>query len=197
MFDPTILQIIVPILVVAIFALIAAALDIWRLKINNLITLPLLFSGVVYHLGVGFYLGSPYLLPGILGSIIGLLFGIGILLVPWLMGGVGGGDLRLMGAVGAWLGLELALWVFVVGALAAGVYAIIMIFLSLSFHETWVKLQIIWYRIVAFFELLRAEDSVENSEGRRRSQFIPFGAMLFLGVGFVIWGVWSGFFPLP
>jgi len=54
----------------------------------------------------------------------GLLAGIGLFLVPFLLGAMGGGDVKLFGALGAWLGLGGILTVALFAAVAGGVMAL-------------------------------------------------------------------------
>src|SRR5262245_8754207 len=56
-------------------------------------------------------------------SVAGCLTGI-LLFLPWfLAGGMGGGDVKLLGAFGAWLGPQQTLWAGLFAMLAGGVLA--------------------------------------------------------------------------
>ena len=57
----------------------------------------------------------------------GLLIGFLVLIGPWLLHGMGAGDVKLMAAIGAWLGPWLTLYSFAAGAILGGVAAIVMI----------------------------------------------------------------------
>jgi prepilin peptidase CpaA len=61
-------------------------------------------------------------------SLGGFATGFGILLVLWLIGGGGGGDVKLMGALGAWLGPLLTLGVFL-GSTLIAVFGMLLLFL--------------------------------------------------------------------
>ena len=50
-----------------------------------------------------------------------------ILILPWMMHGMGAGDVKLMMAIGVWLGPVLTLASFCVGAVAGGIIATVMI----------------------------------------------------------------------
>jgi prepilin peptidase CpaA len=164
-------------------ALIAAITDVWKFKIHNALTLPLLLAGLIYHAVVG-ALGEAGWWPGLLDSLLGALFGFAILIGFYALGGMGGGDVKLMAAAGAWLGLSLTFFVFLASALAAGLYAGVLILVSGRVRETWVNLQIIWHRVAAFGKYLAADDHVEqavNAADRRR-RVIPFAAMIAVGL---------------
>lgn len=168
----------VPLIVVVVGVLIAASTDILTYKVHNMLTLPLLASGVLYHAVTGG-------LPGITASLTGALFGFGVLVVFCLMGGMGAGDVKLMAAIGAWLGLSLTFYVFIVSSIAAGVYALVLIVFRKSSQNTWTSLLIMWYRLKAITRHLAVEgDQVEIAvtQPTRRLQCIPFAAMIALGI---------------
>jgi prepilin peptidase CpaA len=157
--------------------LLTAVIDLWKLKVYNLVTLPLLLSGVVYH---GLADGGS----GVVQSLLGVLFGIAILGVFFCMGGMGAGDVKLLAAIGAWLCLPLTFWVFVASALASGIYAIVLIVRYGRIAQTWVNLKIIYYRMATVARHLGADDHVESavSQNDRRKRVIPFAAMVAIGV---------------
>src|SRR5579864_2426128 len=130
----------VPFTVVSIFVVLSAVTDFWKFKVYNLLTIPLLFSGLIYHGVVG---GSDEFTR----SLAGALFGLGIMIVPYVMGGMGAGDVKLMTAVGAWLGFSLTYQVFIASSIAAGLYAVVLICMSKKVCDTWVNFQILWHRV--------------------------------------------------
>lgn len=167
----------VPFAVVTIAALVSAVTDLWRFKVYNLLTIPLLLAGLIYH---GIMGGTAELST----SVTGALFGFGILLAPYVMGGMGAGDVKLMSAVGAWLGLPLTYYVFIASSIAAGIYALVLILMSKKMKETWVNLQILWHRFTIFGRYLGADDRVEAEvvKSDRRKRVIPFAAMVAVGI---------------
>ena len=69
--------------------------DYRRRIIPNFLTLPAMALGLILNLmGRGWINGSLFSIPG-------LLAGIGLLLLPFVFGQMGGGDVKLMGALGA------------------------------------------------------------------------------------------------
>src|SRR4051812_45954857 len=78
--------------VVLCAALIAAVTDVWKFKVHNALTLPLLLSGLVYHAVVGG-------MDGFSDSLLGALFGFGVLIVFYAMGGMGAGDVKFMAGI--------------------------------------------------------------------------------------------------
>src|SRR5262245_38553240 len=94
--------------------------DWHNFTIRNSITLPLICTGILYHAVSG---DSVWLLDSV-GAVI--LMGT-ILFVPYVLGVMGGGDLKLMAAVGAWLGIRQTLYVLIASSIIAGIYALVLL----------------------------------------------------------------------
>ena len=94
------------------FTVAALVTDLRHRRIPNVLTVVAFAVAIVFHLlvsgwsGLGFAAG-------------GFGVGFGVMLVLWLIGGGGGGDVKLMGAVGSWLGVFGTLSVFLGGVLVA------------------------------------------------------------------------------
>jgi prepilin peptidase CpaA len=65
----------------------------------------------------------------------GMLAGVALLICFYLLGGMGAGDVKLMGAVGAFLGPQGALMAFICTALLGGLYAVVVIITSGRLRE--------------------------------------------------------------
>ncbi len=94
------------VVVVGLFTAIAAIWDYRQHRIPNKLTLPVFFAGWVYQ---GLFHGWP----GIGNAAGGFLVGFGVLFLLWIVGGGGGGDVKLMGALSVWLGYRLTLLVLI------------------------------------------------------------------------------------
>lgn len=116
--------VVLTVLVVA-FTAVAAVTDFRTKRLPNWLTVPCFAAGLVFHMALGAYHGG---LAGmgqsLLWSLAGFGTGFGILLGLWLIGGGGAGDVKLMGALGAWLGWKATLYVFVISTLLVLVFAI-------------------------------------------------------------------------
>lgn len=107
------------VIAVAAFTAAAAVWDIRQRRIPNILTLPVFFAGWIYQ--AVFHGWS-----GLGDGGLGFLVGFGVLFALWMVGGGGGGDVKLMGALSVWLGFRLTLLVmiattFIVLAVTVGV----------------------------------------------------------------------------
>lgn len=101
------------VLAVGLFTAVAAFSDMRTRRIPNKLTLPMFFAGWVYQIVMSCMYGWH-----LLGSAaLGFLIGFGTLFVLWFVGGGGGGDVKLMGALSVWLGFRLTLYVLIASTL--------------------------------------------------------------------------------
>ncbi len=100
--------------------LLASWIDFSQKRVPNWLNLVLIVAGFIIQ---GVYFGSEGLATGGLG----MLVGFGVLIVPWLMHGMGAGDVKLMAAIGVWLGPGLTFYAFALGAVIGAGTAMVMI----------------------------------------------------------------------
>lgn len=117
--------------------------------------------------------------PGVGWGLLGLLVGFGVLIVPWLMHGMGAGDVKLMAAIGCWLGPWLTLVSFAAGAVIGGVTAVVMIVSTGRTGHAMMNLQTIMGK-------MRHIDTAFSEYGGARtfgdtSQLLPYGVPLTAG----------------
>ncbi len=96
------------------FTSLAMGWDLRTRRIPNLLNVASLVLAIAFHVSLGGWAGCLF-------SLSGFATGFGILFILWLVGGGGGGDVKLMGAVGAWLGPQWTLMAFV----ASGVLTVL------------------------------------------------------------------------
>ena len=102
---------------------LSAGTDIRYKRIPNLFTYPAMVVALSYHFVSG---GAG----GLVFGASGLGVGIGLWIVPYLMGGMGAGDAKLMGAVGCILGPKGVFVASVLTALVGGAYAVFIILIN-------------------------------------------------------------------
>ena len=108
------------IVVLLILLAVAAWIDLQRHRIPNIISLGGIVVGIVAHTLMEGYSG---LLTGIGGAAVGM----GVFLPFYLAGGMGAGDVKLMGTTGAFLGPKYALLAAGLCLGAGGVLAILIL----------------------------------------------------------------------
>lgn len=100
------LQVGIQLAFVGAFTVAAAVSDLRSRRIPNAMTVPMFVLGLIYQAVFHQWAGLADA-----GQAFGM--GFGILLVLWLVGGGGGGDVKLMGALSVWLGFHLTLLVLI------------------------------------------------------------------------------------
>jgi len=106
----TSLATIVLIVCTSVFTLAAALIDYRTQRIPNKLTLPMFAAGWVYQLAFN-------QLAGLGDGLAGFAIGFGMFFVLWLIGGGGGGDAKLVGAVSVWLGFKMTLALIIVSTI--------------------------------------------------------------------------------
>ena len=126
----------------ACFCLLLSVLytDIRSRLIPNIITLPAICSGILFHFFLSGWSG------GALFALKGVLTGGGLLIFLFVLGGMGGGDVKLMAALGAWLGAWAIIKVFIYGAAAGAVIALFLVI----FKKKKITMTRVWNDLVYF-----------------------------------------------
>lgn len=109
-------------------SLIAAWWDIRHRRIPNWLTI----SGLV----IAFALRSPAGLGSVTAGILGAVLAFGLALPFFAVGGLGGGDVKLLAAVGAFLGPAHLALALVVMALAGGLMAVVTVVRHRAYKRT-------------------------------------------------------------
>lgn len=161
-----------------IVVVISAYYDVrWR-RIPNWLIVFGLGAAVILQPASG---GIPALLDGIKGFSLGLA----LLFIPFLLRGMGAGDVKLLGVIGAMQG-----WVFVVNtflwmAVWGGLMAIIALLAS-------GKIQLLVLRLAAgYYPILKIKLAVMQSRVSSEKTTIPYGVAIGLGaICSLIWVWW-------
>jgi prepilin peptidase CpaA len=163
-------------IIAAAITLVAAATDLRRFKVYNWLTLPALAGGLL----ASAWFGGP---AGLGNSMAGAAVGFCALAVFFAVGGVGAGDVKLLTALGAWLGPRLTLEVCLASALAAGLYAFVLLALRGGPMMAVIEVCEVGRGMLSPGEWARPATSIDAEVRRddRRRRLVPFAAMTCLG----------------
>lgn len=110
-------------------------------------------------------------------ALLGAGVGFGFLLVFYVLGLMGAGDVKFAGALGLWVGLTALGPIWIVASLLAAAHGIA--WLALRHRALPTRLVLV----------LRGSSSTAGGTAPRRARFIPYAA--YLSVGTVVWMVWG------
>jgi prepilin peptidase CpaA len=100
--------------------------------------------------------------------------------VPFALGGLGGGDVKLLAALGAWVGPVNAIWVGLYAGTAGAVMALLVALYSgytrQALSNVWLLLQ--HWRVAGIHQL--KDISLEGSSGPRLAYALPIFAGLLI-----------------
>lgn len=154
-------------------AVAGAVSDVRRGRIPNKLTYTAIAGAIVARTAlVG--------LPGSKSCGLGILIAGGLFAVLFVLGAMGGGDLKMMAAIGAWVGGTHILTVVIAIGLAGGVLALTSTILSRNTIQTVRNtVRLIAYRFT--FGLQPHPEMNVQAHGSRR---IPFGLAIAIGTVF-------------
>jgi prepilin peptidase CpaA len=162
--------------------ILSALIDFRRQKIPNLITLPSMVIAISYHVAIGG-------IDGLLFSLAGLAVGIFVFLVPYLMGGMGAGDAKLMGVVGALIGAKGVIFAFLCTAIIGGIYALVLILVNRAYFDSFFKKQLTTLKTFILTRQFTLEP-IQNGQKRPR---LCYGIAIAIGTGLYMFLNQSGY----
>lgn len=166
----------VPHIMIVLIAAVACVIDLRTRRIPNWLTFSSALGGLAYHLFVNGVSGL-----GFAGA--GWLVGVAIFFIPFILRGLGGGDIKLLGALGAWLGPADIVWLSLYTGVAGGVLA-----LGVSLAQGYLRqaLQNIWLLLMHLrIEGIKPlpEMTIHHGTGPK----LAYGAAIFTGAMVTIW----------
>jgi prepilin peptidase CpaA len=97
--------------------IVACVWDVASSRIPNVLTFTAIGLALAFHLIAGG--GAPY-------AALGLLVGLAVFFPMFALGAMGAGDVKLMAALGAWIGWKAILFVALYGSLAGGALGLVI-----------------------------------------------------------------------
>jgi prepilin peptidase CpaA len=111
---------VVELIAMAAYTSVAIFTDLRWGKLPNVITLPMIVLGLLFHAVVSGWSGVGF-------AAAGFGVGFGLMLILFLIGGGGGGDVKFMGGIGAWLGAVRTIEIFVLSAVILACYSVTVV----------------------------------------------------------------------
>lgn len=167
--------------------LIASWIDYAQRRVPNWLNLALIVSGLAVQAVFFGWSGMGH------GGL-GLLTGFGLLILPWMMHGMGAGDVKLLAAIGVWFGPMLTFYSFALGAVIGGFTAIVMILSTGRLHMACANLGVIMVKCSSSKTMFSDFGSAKSFGNT--SQLLPYGVPLTAGTLIVLcakmcgwWGI--------
>lgn len=160
--------------VLAVVLVICATTDLISRKIYNVVLIPALLFAISYN----WYQGG---WPGLGQSLLGMLVGLLILIIPFAKGGMGAGDVKLLAVVGALKGIPFVVYSAIGMGLAGGIIALGIWFYRFGVIDTMASiLKGIWTMIKSGFTVFPFRLHNEKI-------IMPYGLAIALGTAGAWW----------
>ncbi len=156
---------------------VCAVTDIKESKVPNIVTYPAIVAGLLLAALAGGF-------PGFLNSLLGFSLGFAMMFFLFLWGGFGGGDVKLMGAVGAVKGYPFILYAAFYSAIVGGIYSLALVIWRGKLKRTFFN---IGHQLIAF---VRPSSAFAVPLDKKESIAIPFGFCICLGT---LWAMLESF----
>lgn len=156
------------------FAIFAGWKDFLTRRIPNWLTVSGFFAGLVANAILGKWFGA-------LSSLEGALLALGILLPLVLLRGLGAGDWKLMGAIGALMGMLPTLLVLLASIFISGIIAVIQVLLTRRVKSTARNMVALVYGFWIFGLRANPEISLDNPTLMK----LPFGTSVAMAVALI------------
>lgn len=134
--------------------------------VNDYITIPITIFG---------FFNAVLISGDIKSKLIGFAFGFGIMIIVGLLGGVGGGDIKLTGALGIWFGFKGVLSIILISSLAGIIFGIYRLIKN---RELKTELQGT-YQKFSLFIISKGRINIEREVELNKT--IPYGSFIVMG----------------
>jgi len=145
--------------------------DLRSRRIPNYLTLGTAVAGLAYNfMSLG--------LSGLADGFLGMLLGFAFLILPYLWGGMGAGDVKALAALGAWLGPKLTLFLFCYMGIAGGIIAVgYLVWQGIL----WQKIKEGWVFLLNLI-LCRPDGPPRPPSQAQLTEGIPYGVAIAVGM---------------
>lgn len=181
----------------ALLLLLVAAsgfFDLKERKIPNKITFTGILIGILFNIITGGWMG-------LLQSILGMFAGLTIFFLPFVMGGMGAGDVKLMGAIGALMGWQFSVMTALYSAIVGGIMVLIYLLYTGRLRETMTKMIYALINIILQFAIrlgynetvYKAHEKFSKNGHDYKKIYIPYGVAIAGGAVLVLIAYKNGY----
>jgi prepilin peptidase CpaA len=167
-----------PLWVPVLVAAIACVTDLRTRRIANVLTFGAAAGAVVTY-------GVMNGLAGVAFAASGWAVGLALFLPLFLLRGMGGGDVKLLAALGAWVGPGLAVWLALWSAVAGGLLAVIVALARgygrQAFANVWGLLS--YWRVMG----VRPHPALTLEASTSAAPRLPYSLPIAAGLGLTLW----------
>lgn len=168
--------------------------DLKERKIPNKITFTGIIIGILFSITTGG-------VSGLLQSIFGLFAGLTIFFLPFVMGGMGAGDVKLMGAIGALMGWKFSVMTALYSAIVGGVMVLIHLLYTGKLRETLKKMLYALINMLLQYAsrlgynetVYKAHEKFSKNDHHYKKVYIPYGVAIAGGAVLVLIAYKQGF----
>jgi prepilin peptidase CpaA len=166
--------------VVSVIALLVASFacvfDLRTRRIPNWLTFGATAVALVFHWATG---GAS----GVAQGLGGWAAGVALLILPYALGGMGAGDVKLIGALGAWLGPGDAFWLAMYTGVAGAVMALIVGAWHGYLRQAWSN---VWL-LLTFWRVSGLRPFPELTLATSRGPRLAYAAPILVGTIVMLW----------
>lgn len=157
-------------------ALVACFYDVSTSRIPNKLTFTTAALAILFHVVAPSGAGWSH-------AVLGLSFGLLVFFPLFALGAMGAGDVKLMAAVGAWIGATSILYVALYGAVAGGVLALIVALRRRYLRQALINVRLLatywWVEGIKPFPAL----TIESAQSLR----LPYALAIAAGLAVTLW----------
>jgi prepilin peptidase CpaA len=168
-------------LAVVLTGALATFWDVWTRRVPNAITLGSAAIALAFHAVAAADVHTAAI--GVAWSTCGWLFGLVLFLPVFLLGGLGAGDIKLLAAMGAWLGPLAVFWAAVYGSIVGGALAVPLLIARGAFRRTMSNL----WALIGFWRVAGVRPhpglTLENPSAIR----LPYALPIAIGACLALW----------
>jgi len=161
--------------IVGVVAL-AVGFDLATRRIPNILTFGAALAALLFH---GYFSG----VSGIGFALAGWLCGAAIFFPVFALGGMGAGDVKLLGAVGAWLGAGSVVWVGLFSGVAGGILGLVVALAYGYLSQALTNLA----GLITYWRVMGPRPAPDLTLTTHRGPRLAFAVPIFAGLMVTLW----------